>query len=410
MLILGGGFAGLFTALYLSDLECPLPVTLIDRNPRFIFKPLLYELLSHEVDVDVAWPHYEELLSDRDVTYVKGSIGSIDLQAQQVELESGLSYGYRYLVIALGDIAAYFNVPGAEDHAFTFRTAEDALNLGKHLRQTLQQAVQTEVAEQRQALLTTAIVGAGPSGVELAATLADLLPAWYETLGGNPQEIRVVLLQRSSDILQGVVGVGLQETAEKALNKRRIPVELRLNSTVQVVEPDSLTYCQADTETSLAASTIVWTAGSATHPLIEALPIPEMHCDPRGRPYLTSALQLIGLPNVFAGGDCAVNVHAPQPATAQVAYQQGRAIAQNIMALIENRSPEPADVKLRGNLIKLGMEESTVEILKKVKISGHIGHLIRQAAYLNLLPTPARNLKLSSEWITDELFEQFLGV
>lgn len=410
VLILGGGFAGLFTALHLSSSNCPLPVKLIDREPRFIFKPLLYELLSNEVQVDITWPSYEELLANRGITHILGSVQAINLSNRRVELESGVSYGYRYLVLALGDMAGYFGVPGAQDYTFAFRTAQDALDLGKHLRQKLQQAAQTKDVEKRRALLTVAIVGAGPSGVELTATLADLLPDWYQQLDGNPEEIRIVVLQRNSDILKGAVGDSLRQTAKKALTKRQIPVELLLNASVKEVEPDALSYHQADETSTLKAETIVWTAGSATHPLIKSLPIPEEHRDPRDRPYVTSALQIIGLPNVFAGGDCAVDARDPQPATAQVAYQQGRAIARNIQALIEDREPEPVDINIRGTLMKLGIGESVAEILDKVKIEGRVGHLVRQATYLSLLPTPARNLKLSAEWITDEIFEQFLGV
>lgn len=406
ILILGGGFAGLFTALHLEALGCPLPIKLIDREARFTFKPLLYELLSDEVQVDGVWPLYEELLGDCTATYVCGNVQSIDLQNQRVELESGVSHGYRYLVIALGDTVGYFDVSGAREHTFTFRTVADALNLGQQLQHKLQAAVRTEDTEQRRALLTTAIVGAGPSGVELAATLADLLPARYEELGGNAEAIRIVVFQRSSDILPGWVSQDVHKIARTALDERQVPVQLCLNATVKAIQPGSLTYQQADEDDALAAETIIWTAGSATHPLVRKLPVPEVHCDERGRPYLTSALQLIGMPNVFAGGDCAVDVRAPQPATAQVAYQQGRAIARNIQALIEDRSLEPTDITIRGTLMKLGLEEGVAEILNKVQIAGRTGHLIRQALYRGLLPMPAKNLKLGVEWIASEVFEK----
>lgn len=410
ILILGGGFAGLFTALHLGSSQCPLPIKLIDRETRFVFKPLLYELLSNEVQVNVTWPRYDEILGDRNVAHILGDIQSIDLQNRKVELASGLSYGYRYLVIALGDTAGYFNVPGADEHTFTFRTAEDALGLGKHLRQKLQEAAQTEDDAKRKALLTVAIVGAGPAGVELSATLGDLLPDWYAKLGGNPEELRIALLQRGSEILKGSVSDQLREMAEQALGKRQVPIELLLEASVKAIAPQELTYLQDDMERTLSAETIVWTAGSATHPLVRSLALEDVHRDPKGRPYLTSALQLIGSPNVFAGGDCATNVHDPQPAIAQVAYQQGRAIAHNILAMIEGRDPKPVDVSLRGTLMKLGIEESIAEIMGRVRVAGHAGHLIRQATYLSLLPTPARNLKLGAEWITDEVFEQVLGV
>lgn len=410
VLILGGGFAGLFAALHLSSSNCPLAINIIDRETHFVFKPLLYELLSDEVETDVVWPRYDDLLSGRDVTFTQGTVQSIDLQNQRVELESGQRLQYRFLVIALGDSVGYFGVPGAEEFTFTFRTAQDAFDLSKHLRQTLQQALQTDDDERRRALLTTAIVGAGASGVELSATLADLLPAWYEEIGGNGEDIRIVLLQRGSTILDGNISNSIRDAAKISLSKRNTPVELQLNATVTEITADSLVYRRDDQSCSLLADTVVWTAGSATHPVIQSLPIADVHQDDRGRPYLTSALQVIDFPNVFAGGDCAVNVHEPMPADAQVAYQQGRAIAHNIMALIEGRDPEPSDITIRGTLLKLGIEESIAEIFGKVDVSGRIGHLIRRATYLSLLPTPARNLRIGAEWIADEVLDPFLNV
>ncbi|MDB9524481.1 NAD(P)/FAD-dependent oxidoreductase [Oscillatoria sp. CS-180] len=407
ILILGGGFAGLFAALHLCELKCPLPIKLIDRNTRFIFKPLLYELLSNEVQIELAWPHYDELLGDRDVTYVMGDIQRIDLDNQQVELKSGLTYGFSYLVIALGDSPGFFGVPGAQEHSFTFRTADDATGLAQQLRQKLQKAAQTTVVDERQRLLTVAIVGAGASGVELAVTLADLLPQWYEKLGGDVDEIRVVLLQRGAKILPNIANSAFREIVLDAFEQRRATIDLRLNSSVDSVSSDSLTYTCADEKQTLPTATTVWTAGSVTHPLVKQLPIADDHRDSRGRPYLTAALQIIGHPNVFAGGDCSVNVHEPKPTSAQVAYQQGKAIARNIQAMIEGNELKPSAIQLRGTLMKLGAEEGLAEILDRVRISGHAGHLIRQATYLNLVPTPERNLGLTAEWITDEIVSQF---
>lgn len=408
VLILGGGFAGLFAALHLSKLACPLPIKLVDAKARFVFKPLLYELLSNEVEADLVWPHYRDILPSSDVTHILDSVKSIDLRAQQVELASGATHGYRYLVVALGDTAGYFDIPGAQANAFTFRTAEDAVKLREHLRHKLQAASQTPNEAKRKALLSVAIVGAGPSGVELSATLADLLPNWYHELGGQVEDLQLTLLQRSAEVLEGSAGDEVRDIAQKALSDRQVPVKLLLEASVQAIEPGALTYRHGDEDHDLKAETIIWTAGSATHPLMKSLPIEAIHRDFRDRPYLTEVLQLIGYPNVFAGGDCAVDVSHPYPATAQVAYQQGLAIAQSIQAFIEGRKPEPANVSIRGALMKLGLEASVAEIMGQIRISGRVGHLIRQATYLSVLPTSTSKLKLGAEWINDEIFEPFL--
>jgi len=410
ILILGGGFAGLFTALHLSEQGCKLPIKIIDRETRFIFKPMLYELMSGEAPVNRVWPRYEDLLSDRDITFILGEIDAIDLGRDEVWLKDGLSYDYRYLVLALGDTAAYFNVPGAEENTVSFRSAEDALSLAKQLRKQLQRAAQAETAAERSRLASVAIVGAGPSGVELAATLADLLPQWYEALNGDPSELSIQLLQRGDEILSGGATEQLRKTAKKALGKRNMPVTLQLNTSVTAVEASRLT-CQQDEQSKVIdAETIVWTAGSATHPLIQNLPIDAEERDRRGRLLVKPTLQLLSYPDVFAGGDCSTDPDNPMPSSAQVAYQQGETIANNLMALANEKTLEVADPSLRGTLLKLGVEESAVELFDKFEIKGHVGHLIREGTYLSLLPTPARNLKIGAEWVTEEVFEQIAGV
>ncbi|MEM8808987.1 MAG: FAD-dependent oxidoreductase, partial [Cyanobacteria bacterium P01_G01_bin.38] len=303
-------------------------------------------------------------------------------------------------------VTGYFGVPGARENSLAFRSADDAFVLGQHLRDCLQQASQK--TSERSSLLTIAIIGAGPSGVELAATLADLLPEWYEALEGCPDDIRIVVVQRGDEILKGLDSDQLRETARKALGNRRVTVDLLLEASVEAVEPNRIRYEQGGETHLIETDTIVWTAGNAVHPLIKALPVTQR--DRSGRLEVTPALQLPEFPNVFAGGDCSVNTADPQPATAQVAYQQGAAIASNISALLQGNALSAAEVNLRGTLLKLGMEEGAAEIFDKFEIKGHLGHVVRHATYLSLLPTPVRNIKVGAQWLTDEIFEQVLNV
>jgi demethylphylloquinone reductase len=409
ILILGGGFVGLFTALHLRHLHCTCPVILIDRAWRFVFKPLLYELLSSEVKLDLVCPRYDELLLNSGVTYIFDQVAAIDLHQQQVQLKSGLQYSYRYLVLALGSATGYFGTPGAAEHTLSFRTAEDVFALGQQMRRCLQQATQTQDVAKRRALLTIAIIGAGPAGVELAATLADLLPLWYAPLGGTAQEIRVVILQRGAEILKGAATPQIRVTAETSLKARAASVETLLEASVKSIQPGMVEFERDGQLEQLFAETIIWTAGNALHPLVQALPITAEHRDKSGRLQVQPTLQLPDFPEVFAAGDCAIDLHHPQPATAQVAYQQGAAIAQNLQALLNGKEPTVAKVHLRGTLIKLGLAESAAEIFDRVEVKGKLGHLIRQGAYLELLPTPIHNFKATTEWLTDEMFHRITG-
>lgn len=407
-LILGGGFTGLFTALNLSHQHYKIPTILIDREWNFIFKPLLYEFLSGEMGIQYISHRYDDLLNNSGVEFVRDTIEAIDLQQQQVHLASGLHYTYSSLVLALGAITGYFDVEGAKEYTLPFRTGEDAIALAHQLRDCLQRATQTVEIQQKQTLLTVAILGAGRTGVELSATLADLLPNWYTPLGGDSADIRVVIIQRGKAILKGDSD-RLRQTVRDALKQRKMLVEVWLEAEVIEVRSGTIVVKRNNQTEELLAATIIWTTGTATNPLITALPIPETSRDKKGRLKLTNTLQLPDFPEVFAGGDCTV-MEKPWPAIAQVAYQQGAAIAHNLQAISEGRPPLPVEIGLRGTLMKLGLDESVADLFDSYEVKGHLGHLLRQAAYIEMLPTPVRNFKATVEWLPDELFHCIAGI
>lgn len=404
--ILGAGFTGLFTALHLCHQRYPYPVILIDQKERFVFKPLLYEFLSGEMNTNQVLPRYEELLDCSGVAFVQDTIQNIDLQQRQIKLASGLRYQYSNLVLALGSAISYFGIKGAKENSIAFRSGEDAMALSQHLRQCLQLASQTLDPQRRRTLLTIAVIGAGPAGVEMAATLADLLPIWYDKLDGNLKEIRVVILNRSKEILKGDVNSHLRTTAQAALQQRTVPVELILEAAVSAIYPERVEYERHDQIEALEAGTIIWTGGNMTHPLITNLSIPDEHHDRQARLRVTSTLQLPDFPEVFAGGDCVVVGKESLPATAQVAYQQGAIIARNLQVIADGKDASPAHVTLRGTLMKLGLGESAANIADRFEITGRLGHLLRQGTYLELLPTPVHNFRITTDWIADEIFQK----
>lgn len=170
----------------------------------------------------------------------------------------------------------------------------------------------------------------------MASTLADLLPHWYDKLGGDFQEMRVVILNRGHQILKGDVNSHLRSTAEKALQNRAVPVEKRFGVLIGSIRPGQIEYKQEEHVAILPAATVIWTAGNKVPPLIQSLPISKENCDQAGRLWVIPTLQLPDFPEVFAGGDCAVLEENPLPATAQVAYQQGATTAQNLKAIADN--------------------------------------------------------------------------
>ena len=348
--------------------------------------------------------------NSRGITFVLGSVEAIDLSQKQVKLNSGLMYSYRYLVLALGSTTSFLGITGAKEHTLSFRTAYDVFALAQHLRNRLQLAAQTKDPTERRALLTVAIVGAGASGVEMATTLADLLPTWYIPLGGDPQEIQIVILQRGSEILKESNSNRLRETAETELQKRTAPVAVLLGAEVKAVYLGAVEFEYKGQRETLAAATVIWTTGNATHPVINALPIVPANRDKQHRLLVKPTLQLPEFPEVFAAGDCALDPSNPQPALAQVAYQQGAAIAHNIKALIAGKEMKPATVNLRGTLMKMGLHESAVEIFDRYEVKGQLGQAIRLATYLELLPTPALNFVNRTQWFTEEILKRLVGV
>ncbi len=243
----------------------------------------------------------------------------------------------------------------------------------------------------------------------MAGTLADLLPNWYKALGGNPQEVRVVLINHGEQILEGDINSHLREIAEDELQKRAVPVELILRAKATAIRPDAVNYDRDGKQETLPASTAIWTAGTTTHPVIKNLPIPDNRRDKHHRLLVTPTLQLLDYPEVFAGGDCAGIEGNSLPPTAQVAYQQGAAIARNLKAMALGQELQPADVNLRGTLLKIGIGNSVANIFNRLQVSGKIGHLIRQGTYLELLPAPIHDLQVTVDWLPDEIFDRHLG-
>lgn len=409
--IVGAGFTGLFTALHLRHQHDLRSIILIDPQERFVFKPMLYELLTGELPDDTVCPIYKELLQGSDIDFVQDKVTAIDLQEKRLTLASGSNYTYDHLVLAVGSTQGYLGTEGAQKNAFAFRTRENAIALEHQLRDCLQRASQMNDEAQRRSLLTFAIVGAGPTGVEMAAVLADLLPYWYAPLGGNIHEIRIILINHGKTILEGDVNAGITQEAFHALRTRTVPVELILGVGVKFVDVDYLEYQSANSTEmkKLLTQTTIWTAGTAVNPLIQSLKsqIRADHLDKHGLPLVTPTLQLLDFPEVFAAGDCADVQPQPLPALAQVAYQQGASIAHNLIVLAKGASPRPAHVSLRGTLMKLGLGNGAANLFDKVRVTGKPGDLIRNATYLEMLPTPLHNFKATTEWLKEETFHRY---
>lgn len=231
----------------------------------------------------------------------------------------------------------------------------------------------------------------------------------YGALGGNSQEIRVVLLNHGEEILNGDINSHLREIAEGKLQKRTVPIEMLIGAEATAIRTNSVEYKQNGKSETLAAATTIWTTGTSVHPLIKDLAVPNEHRDKRGRLLVTPTLQLLDFTEAFAGGDCAVVQNSSHPDIAQVAYQQGAAIAYNLKAIALGNELKQAKVNLRGTLLKLGLDHAAASVYNVFEVKGEIAHLIRQGTYLELLLTPSHNFKATTEWLNEEIFHDHIN-
>ncbi len=407
--ILGGGFGGLYTALELCRLPWAVPpqITLVDRHERFVFLPLLYELLTGEMEDWEVAPRYTELLAeirgDVSVSFCQDAVKGIDLEARLVSLGSGQTLEYDFLTLALGSETPLQAVPGAAEYAIPFRQLADVQRLRQALTTWLQ-AAQTSGIPAR-----IAIVGAGASGVELACKLSDRL--------GSAGLVH--LIERGSDILGGF-GADSTAAARQALSDRGIPVEL--NSEVTEIGPDRIQWRQVgsgaetspeilDPETldpeildkTLSVSGVLWTAGIRSIPLMEALPLAR---DPRQRLVVKPTLQTQDRPEVFALGDLAAVIDAegnPVPATAQAAFQQAGYCAWNLWAEATGERP-PLAFRYQGlgEMLSLGIDTAVLSSMG-LTLTGPLGYLARRTAYLVRMPTLEHQIRVGWNWITRPL-------
>lgn len=382
--ILGGGFGGLYTALRLSQLpwsEGVKPeIMLVDQRDRFLFLPLLYELVSGEMQTWEIAPPFTELLENTGIRFVQAKVSGIDVNSRTVFLEEHPPLPYDRLVLALGGETPMAMAPGVEEHALAFRTVEDAYKLQERLR-FLENSDRDRIR--------IAIAGAGYSGVELACKLAERL--------GDRGRIRLVEL--SDQILRTSPEFN-RETAQKALEKLGVWVDLETR--IIDVTADSLSLEFRGTVDTIPVDLVLWTVGTKVPEILNDLPLKKNN---RGQLVVTSTLQVEGHPEIFALGDSAEcrDAEGQQvPGTAQAAFQQADYTGWNVWASFSDRPLLPFRYQHLGEMISLGMDNATLAGLG-VKLEGPMAYVARRLAYLYRMPTFDHQVKVGLNWISKPL-------
>ena len=388
IVIVGGGFGGLFTALELAGVG---EVTLINDEDHFLFKPMLYEYLSGEVEAWHIAPDCRDLLEGK-ASLVKGAVDAVDLDSRSVRLAGGKSLSYDVLVFSPGATTNFAGVPGAEQFAQPFRTLDDANHLRRRMTEVLDRIAPDAAPQDTREALTFVVVGGGASGVELSTKMADLLrdAVKRRALRGEP---RVVVVEMADRLVPGM-GEEIRKVVEDALEETR--VEIHTNTRVVKVAADSITLEHNQRQTEMPTSGVVWVAGVRPSPLLESLNVEH---DRRGLIPVEPTLQLRGRPEVFALGDIAFypDVTPILAGTAQLAFQQSHLCAQNVRASIEGRELKSKHFVELGEAVSLGTEHAAVLTGGKA-IGGPLARQARFALYTARLPTWHHRLRVGASW------------
>ncbi|MBV9925899.1 MAG: FAD-dependent oxidoreductase [Acidobacteria bacterium] len=390
VLVVGGGFGGLFTALELAGAG---DVTLVANEDHFLHTPLLYEYLSGEVEAWHIAPTYRELIGKAKVDFVQGAVTDVDFDRREVSVAGRVrKLAYDYLVLAVGGITNFWGIEGAEQHALPFRKIRHADDLRERMIETLDRIPPEAAPQDARRAATFVVVGGGASGVELATKMSDLLRDAFKRRGlrGEP---RLVVVEMAKDIVPGM-DEGIRKVVVNVLHEKL--VEVYTETRVVRVLRGGVEIEHAGERETIPAAGVVWTAGVRVNPLVEKL---EVEKTQKGLLVVERTLQLRGRPEVFALGDIAFYPHVPPSlaGTAQIAFQQAKLVARNVQELIDGGAPAAGHFEELGEAVSLGTDDAAVLTAGHV-VTGEIARQARFALYTSRLPTWHHRLRVGAAW------------
>ena len=349
VVILGAGFGGLWTARALK--RAPADITLIDRHNFHTFLPLLYQVGAAELEpFAIARPVRTILRGQKNVDFVRATVRGIDLEQKVVRTGRGV-YRYDYLIVALGTVAFDFGVPGAREHAFPLKTLEDGITLRSRVLSRFEEAAGEPDAGARGRTLGFLVIGGGPTGVEYAGALAELIRGPVAKDFPAIAHDASITLVEAADRLLGGLPPRLSDYARRRLE--HMGVTVRLGATVREVREDGVSVATADGDEYLAGQTVAWTAGVRGAPEVAASGLPLAR---DGRVDVDATLRLVGHPDVFVVGDLAhiVGAENPPPQLCQPAMQGGEHAARSILAMEAGRDVRPFRYRDKGMMAVIG--------------------------------------------------------
>jgi NADH:ubiquinone reductase (H+-translocating) len=390
VVVIGAGFAGLNAAKALS--RAPVDVTVVDRKNHHTFQPLLYQVaLAVLSPAEIASPVRMVLRRARNVEVLLGQVIGFDLQKRLVRID-GLELPYDYLIVAAGATHAYFGHPEWEEFAPGLKTLEDALEIRRRVLLAFENAELEVVANRASPPLNFVVVGAGPTGVELAGAISDIAGRHLqkEFRAIDPRQSRIILLEGGPRVLP-TYPEDLSASAERQL--RQMGVEVRTNALVTNIQPGLVSVGKD----KIPAAVILWGAGVSASPLGRMLGVPT---DKAGRVIVQPDLSLPGYPEVFVAGDLAsARRHngQPVPGVAPAAIQMGKFAARQIRRSLEEKPREVFEYLDKGSLATIGRSRAVAD-LGKIHISGYFAWLAWLFIHLLFLIGFRNRFFVMTEW------------
>lgn len=408
ILILGGGFAGLHAAIHLDDTLARDPdveITLVNRDNFFLFTPMLHEVAASDLDLTNIVNPIRKLL--KRINFFAGEVEAIDLDRKTVTVSHGFNHhhheiAYDHVIIGLGSITNFFNLPGLERRALTMKSLGDAIHLRNRLIAHLEEADTECCADIRRPLLTFVVAGGGFAGVETIAGINDFVRealGFYSNL--RKDMLRVVLVHPGKVILPEL-GEKLGRYTETKLAERG--VEILVNTRVTGVTENGV---QLSSGEEIESRALIWTAGTSPNPVLDCLPCSKE----RGRLRVDEMLRVPDWPGVWALGDCAL-VPDPKtgqyhPPTAQHALREGKTLARNLVATVRGGTLKPFSFSTIGQLAAIGRRTGVANILG-INFSGFFAWWMWRTIYLSKLPRFEKKLRVALDWTLDLLFTKDL--
>ena len=398
IVILGTGFAALDTYRHVHKLihrRTDVRITIVGRNNYFLFTPMLHEIAAGSVGRSHIVQPVREVVRCCLESFHQAEIEKVDIEKKQIHTSTGV-VSYDYLVVGLGSRVNYFGVKGAKQHTLALKTMQDAVALRNHIISVFEQATKEKNTKKRKQLLNFGIIGAGPTGVELAGQMADLVyhafrPLYQEI---DYKEVKITLVHRNERVLH----VFREKTSVQALKRlKKIGITVKLKTGVVAVDEQGV---ELDSGSRVESKTVVWAAGTAS---VAPDVLDAKWLNKRGQIKVRPELHIPDHPNVFALGDCAAldgDLAPFAPATAQAAQDAAKIVARNVNMACSDVSEEKYKsfiFKQKGYIMPIGDWFAVAEI-GPFTFSGRVAWWMRRTVFIQHLNSWMNRLRVTIDW------------